>query len=384
MDNILIAEIRRVLRGAQGKKIIIWGTANIAAYIFSTIRALGQEAAYFVDSSEEAQGRLYFGREVKSPYDITYEKLDAIVVILGFTNSAEVEGIAKEIGLTMDVNCFDLKKMEQPKRCDLFDPFLGYSRTDDVEGFKIFHPGEKKKIVILGGSAADWSVSHIHAWPFYLSERLAREGFSYSVYNGAVVGYYSSQELLKCLRDCLPLRPELVISYSGVNDAGWVKSDRAHPYVCDYLFDNCEKIVKKTAVARSGVNRIEKISYGQEWQKGDTDLWIDNMRIMHAMCGEFGISFFSFLQPTQFYGDYPLTEVEQTVLQEQYGQEHLAKVRTFFRDAAKATEAYDYMYDFTNIFSGTAGVFYDAMHSDERGNQIIADRVFETIRRRLE
>ncbi len=380
MDNILIAEIKKVLKHAQTKKIIIWGTANIAAYIFSVVRALGKDVAYFLDSRESSQGQTYFGKEVKSPYDIIYEETEQVIVILGFTNSFEVEEIVKEIGLEMNKNCFDLNKIEQPKRCDMFDPLLGYSRMDDIEGYKILNPGKNKKIVIFGGSTTDWSVSHINAWPFYLNQRLIQEGYEYSVYNGAIVGYYSSQELLKCMRDCLSLQPDLVISYSGINDANWVKTNQTHPYICDYLFENCEKIMKKTVVVRAGTSQVEEIGYGQTWQKEDKDLWIDNMRMMHALCEEFGIKFFTFLQPTEFYGNYKLSEIEKTVLYEQYGEKDIVRVREFFEYTSKETQKYNYMYDFTRIFEGDIeGVFYDSMHTDERGNKIIADKIFKAI-----
>ena len=384
MDNILIAEIRKVIQCSKQKKIIIWGTANIAAYVFSTIKALGEDIAYFIDSSEKRQGESYYGKEIKSPYDVMYEDIEHVVVILAFTNSYEVEGTVKEIGLTIDQNCFDLKKIEQPKRCDLFDPLLGYSRMDDIEGYKILNPGKRKKILILGGSTTDWSVSHINAWPVYLNHCLMREGYEYSVYNGAVVGYYSSQELLKCIRDILSIRPDMVLSYSGVNDADWGKTDKSRPYICSYLYDNCEKIIKKDAIARAGINKVETIGYGQEWKGSDTDLWISNMRMLHAICEEFGIKFFSFLQPTEFYGDYMLSEIEKIILHEQYGEEQIIRIKDFFKRLSQETDKYSYLYDFTRIFDGEEGIFYDAMHTDERGNQMIADKVYETIKRELD
>lgn len=384
MDNILIAEIKRTMRHSEGKRIVIWGTANIAAYVYSVIKALGGDVAYFVDSKESRQGQSYYGKEIKSPYDVMYEDIERVIVILAFTNSYETEGTVKEIGLTMNKNCFDLNKIEQPKRCDLFDPFLGYSRMDDIEGYKILSPGKKRKILILGGSATDWSVSYINAWPVYLNNRLIDEGYEYSIYNGAVVGYYSSQELLKCIRDMLSVQPDVVLSYSGVNDAGWGKTDRRHPYICSYLYENCENIIKKEAIARAGINKVEDIAYGQEWKGSDADLWLANMRMLHAVCEEFGIEFAAFLQPTEFYGKYMLSEIEKNILQEQYGEAYIAQMKGFFEQVSKETRKYSYMHDFTGMFDGEEGIFYDSMHTDERGNKMIADEIYRRIGGKLE
>ena len=86
------------------------------------------------------------------------------------------------------------------------------------------------------------------------------------------------------------------------------------------------------------------------------------------------------MQPTEFYGNYKLSEIERTVLYEQYGEKDIVRVREFFEYTSKETQKYNYMHDFTRIFEGDIeGVFYDSMHTDERGNKIIADKIFKAI-----
>lgn len=258
MDNIYVAEIKRVLDLTKGKKIIVWGTANIASFLFGIIQALGYEVAYFLSSRVEEQGKTCYGKSIYLPSNLLNESINSIVVLLAFTNSYEVLGQIKEFGLTMEVNCFDLKRIQQPLKCNLYDPLLGYSRLDDIEGYKIFHPEYKKRIVVLGNSTTDWSVSGLRSWPYWLSELLVKSGYEYSIYNGATVGYYSGQECLKCIRDILSLKPDIVISCSGINDAGWLKASPDHPYICKWQ----NNVVKKTIEQRSAVTSLREIGYG--------------------------------------------------------------------------------------------------------------------------
>ncbi len=56
-------------------------------------------------------------------------------------------------------------------------------------------------------------------WTEWLEIILREKSYSVEVLAGGIQGYASSQELLKLIQDVLILRPDLVISFSGINDA---------------------------------------------------------------------------------------------------------------------------------------------------------------------
>jgi hypothetical protein len=118
-----------------------------------------------------------------------------------------------------------------------FDPHFGYARwlTDDdktrlnennfewVDGFVVYKKNKdlwtRPIILTLGGSTTD-GIRRGHSWPEELSKLMTADGNSGTVVNGGTGGYSSNQELLKLIRDGLEFKPDIVISYSGINDMG--------------------------------------------------------------------------------------------------------------------------------------------------------------------
>jgi hypothetical protein len=124
---------------------------------------------------------------------------------------------------------------------DQVDPFLGWaydtSRLQDVEsrpGFVVYgadgDPGQPV-LVTLGGSTTDHQYNPEHNWPRQLAGVLQRQGRPTAVYNGGVFGYRSDQELLKLLRDVLPLAPDVVVAFDGINDLSPLERPLVHPEV---------------------------------------------------------------------------------------------------------------------------------------------------------
>jgi hypothetical protein len=66
-----------------------------------------------------------------------------------------------------------------------------------------------------------------------LSKLLTADGYSGTIVNGGTGGYSSNQELIKLIRDGLEFKPDIVISYSGINDMGKYNElpyPMVHPY----------------------------------------------------------------------------------------------------------------------------------------------------------
>lgn len=127
------------------------------------------------------------------------------------------------------------------------DPLLGLNRVNDIIlGFKIY--GNKniknKKIVILGNSTSDATTNAYESWPEKLFKKADKDMSDITLYNGAITGYSTTQELLKFQRDVLPLEPDICISFSGYNDVCGNSTLEKYPFVHKYqnkFFDFLKK-----------------------------------------------------------------------------------------------------------------------------------------------
>jgi len=122
----------------------------------------------------------------------------------------------------------EIRQVGNTAKMSYLDPHLGYAHdhaTDDglgdvggVPGFAVYGDPDAPdalRIVALGGSTTD--PLDPGNWPRALQRLLANQGVPAVVFNGGVSGYSSNQELLKLIRDALPLEPDLVLSLSGIN-----------------------------------------------------------------------------------------------------------------------------------------------------------------------
>lgn len=289
------------------------------------------------------------------------------------------------------------------------DPHLGYAhnphaaRADykTLPGFTIYGSGAGEgkvlRIVTLGGSTTDGNTPHI--WAQALQEIMAREGVGVQVINGGVAGFSSNQELIKLIRDVLPLKPDLIISLNGVNEFGPRSAVRYHPMVNRYQAEMMEYIVKEPEpkfmpnthdllqrVMRkiSGVKPIKRgIHYGPKVDVTAAEQWLRNVRLMHAVAEEFGIPYFCFLQPALGVGDYQPTEKESTLLLNNEGDViwgYLKEAKEFYAEARSQCALLPYCVDLVDVFVGDQDVYADKMHPNTKGYEMIAKAVSKTLK----
>lgn len=207
-----------------------------------------------------------------------------------------------------------------------------------------------------------------------LTKKCEKEGMDCLIINGGMTGYYSGQELLKLLRDGIYFEPDLVISFSGYNDAGNLGCDLKYPLVSSYLYNTVEKM-----------KQDKKRGYGYEKQITSAENWLKNIRMMNGICREFDIAFFSFLEPCIHTGDYLLDEKERIGFFniQKYLNRNVDEIIEFYINVREMTGDIPYIYDLTDIFSGRSGIFYDTCHCNEEGNQMIADEIYQKIVNRV-
>ena len=217
--NVVFSFIDEIVNKYNNKDIIIYGTINKFLSIYNYFRVLGLESCIigFINEGTPYKTSLPTSVEVLSIYDLLYYKDQACIILASNNNNQVCYNIDRVCKMTTCVWDFDTAK-----KADIIDPLLGYSRSGDLEGYVIHkHCDESKeflKIMITGGSTTDDTFSNQRSWPSFLSEILNERKISHIIYNVGIVGYNSSQELLKIIRDINILKPHIVISNSSIND----------------------------------------------------------------------------------------------------------------------------------------------------------------------
>jgi len=276
------------------------------------------------------------------------------------------------------------------KMTDAIDPILGFARQEEeMPGFHIFRntdknrDDEKKKIriVTLGGSTSDPYQVNIKSWPEYLFEQLTNMEIDVEVYAGGVGSYTVAQELLKMIRDGVILSPDIVISYSGINDATTLLDLNLpeHPFIRPYIPGMFQYLLDHDKVtSRIFFVRSKNLSLGVSDCESKADFWIRCQRMMHAVCEEFNIDFYSFLQPQNVKESVDVPPAKEET------------ITNFYEDVGEfiAEQTGGWIFNLEEVFDGKENIYYDYCHIYEQGNRIIAKeimpRVLESIHKKDE
>ena len=398
--------LERCSRRAENRKMLIYGTGAAAEMTSRMLSIYDIDAEYYLD--DEFTDNVFENKSVRSCFDIVFEKKEDIFIIIA--HDKESYGVSRQkfiqLGLVENVDfTYWLYNIYREDICisTHFDVTLGYSRIkSQQEGFELFgdtdNP-EALKIVALGGSTTESTYCNVKGWAQYLAERFAANHISTAMYCGGVSGYQSSQELLKLIRDVLPLQPNVVLSYSGYNDLYHYHGNKLgeYPSVCrkrPFIHEYQVKCVENMLSKYSAEERIAY--YGLENDKKAPEIWLDNIRAMYAIAKEFNISFFSFLQPFRYNDKSELSKFQSTVFSRihwcWHDRERLLKLKFAdsesvaydYRELQAAIKDIGYITDLTNIFFDCADVIYrDQAHVTERGNEIIAENIYQVLLKHL-
>lgn len=231
---------------------------------------------------------------------------------------------------------------------------------------------EDYKIAVLGGSTTDSMFDkHICSWVEIMYKQYCHA--SITIFNGAISGYTSSQELIKLIRDIMRLNPNMIIVYDGVNDCP--KGSRFR--YLESLIEFSGKHIPTTAYERV---EKDKIFNGIPSKGNNIDDWLENIKYMYAIAKSKNIDFFSFMQPT-LYTKKNLDLHSKTLVQVKTlrNSDTATAAHIFRKRAAEITNTYDYIYDLTFIFDDV-DVYMDYAHVYEKGNEIVAGHIWNIIK----
>lgn len=236
------------------------------------------------------------------------------------------------------------------------------------------------RIAVLGGSTTDGALYPFKAWPELLYEDLQCDNVT--IYNGGVCGYTSGQELIRMVRDILPLQPDMIIVFDGYNDMAECDPDYpfAFPYV-QQVFHYARNYVEDPNTGEA----CDSVCPGCVRGQGDrVTNWLSNIRSMYAIASERRIKFYSFCQPMLASKQGKNVKEKNILLSRRYTGLWYERIETFREMISAMKPLPDYMHDLSHILDDTEDAYMDYVHVWEKGNRIIAREIGDIIMPEIE
>ena len=403
--SILNTHTDYVLERCNKRKLYIYGIGYEAICLTRMLDTMNIRVTRYIN--DNSAGKTLNSVNIIGTIDLVYEDPEEVFIIIA--DETESYGITREkllnLGMKEDVDFTYHSEIPGTNEPFYFDVTLSYSRIrQSIEGFELFGDIDNPDalaIVVLGGSTTESQLFFVKGWVPFFAEYLNKKGIASKVYCGGVSGYTSTQELLKLQRDVIGLSPDIVISYSGVNDLYMFPSEEEKerwkkPFITKFQVQFINQVLEKLSrldysLPTPDIPEWEKggrptVFYGLESAKTAGPFWVDNMRMMNALCKEFGITFFSFFQPFRFNGYYTSTPTQSIIharrdpscIPPSEGQ-RLYSRSTEVEEVRSSIRKYSYIKDLTELFELESDVYYDSVHVYEKGNKIIARRICEEI-----
>lgn len=266
----------------------------------------------------------------------------------------------------------------------ILDVNLGHSFLGEqgICGFEVYGENavEDFKIVVMGGSTTDGSLFPFKTWSQLLFEKIGCKDVT--IFNGGVVGYTSSHEIVKLLRDVFLLRPDMVIVYDGFNDMAAQSGQNP------FAFSDMQKILNYADQYKNKL-WLDFFAEGSEPYTGiipdidKFDIWLNNIRRMKVICENEGVDFYGILQPV-LYSKINRTKEEEGLIWSTWRIYNCCDWANEFRNRIKkAVDSDEPIYDLSHIFDTESDVYMDDCHVYEKGNKIIAEYIYGIIKEKL-
>jgi hypothetical protein len=173
----------------------------------------------------------------------------------------------------------------------MFDYRAGYVRAGTtIPGFDVYGKENAKRSVLALGGSEGWAKS-LHGLL----------GGDFRVYDGCAEGHTTAQAMIMLIRDGLLLKPDVAVCVSGYYNfayalgVGVSESDaeilRSHPFATPNHIRYYTAITERMGLGNG------KIYYGADVSAPAWETWAEHLKIMNALCAEFGMAFAAFLQP---------------------------------------------------------------------------------------
>lgn len=309
---------------------------------------------------------------IKNIYELMYGSIGNKTVIVAVREPEESEkvcGILDQIGFSLENHdytaLFPKAKVYVNAMETITDCLNGHTVRGNgkMSGYVVYGNEQEAdlRILILGGSTSTDGYYRPVTWVRRFFKKLQNEGKRIFICNGAACGYDSVQELLCLMRDGKYIKPDYVISLSGVNDTE--AKLRANNQFCVGESISWIHALAPKREYYSGIQRGESLY----------EFWYRNTQIMKMVSELYGARFYSFLQPMNAAKDNAdLFEIGM------HERESLLENTRIFRQESKKNNS-GLFKNLIDLFDEETGMFIDQCHYSDKGNEVIADIVFNAV-----
>ena len=240
--------------------------------------------------------------------------------------------------------------------------------------------------------------------PSYLAKLLNSWGVDTQVRNLGESAFVSTQEVVYLMRELQSgRRPDIVIFYDGANDAAaaefWPENPGTHHNLTG-IRNRVERnenavvhLLRSTALNRAAQFILRRI--GPNGTKSGNlvnttdiprlgeraaNIWLGNYNMTEALGQAYGFVPVFIFQPSLTVGEKPLDASEEGFAATKSGKGVRKEMRKAVRQHLQEEGAPAGIYDLSDVFAGVADPIYiDSVHITGKGNQLVAERLFEIV-----
>jgi len=250
------------------------------------------------------------------------------------------------------------------------------------------------RIFVVGGSTTmgQGSSSDETTIPGFMQERFDKENLDVNVevINAGINSLYSFSETFHIKKNLVKYNPDLIINYGGINDADvWVENARiktTQEVEEDYggfKFKNYPFFRTPFVIfTLFFVSDWKENEYGERTNPTEKVIpaWKDRWLDACALGKTEGFKTMILVQPSLGTGDkkfYSSDELENLPNTE-HALRFIHNLEMMAKELDYMSNTCDYVYDLRYIFDNTKEpLFYDPWHTNDLGNKIAADKIFE-------
>ena len=266
-------------------------------------------------------------------------------------------------------------------------------RGPDVSLIK---PENTYRVFMIGGSTTfgSASTSDRTTIPGYLQHKFNSEitETNIEVINAGISGAFSFTEIQLLKNKIFDYEPDLIIVYDGVNDV--VKQYPTNDHIFDEKKESgfFEEIANLLSNYRT-IQIFQKFllySNTQEWnerliyelEEYDVDkkvqIWKNNWNEICQISKEKDFDMLITIHPIAGTSERSLTDFERMKFIQSDGQKVVNYLNTYALALEQLDPRCENVEDLRHVFDGVEGpVFYDYIHVTDRGNKIVAEKLFE-------
>lgn len=346
----------------NNKKIYLYGRRDQVSKFFEEV--LKNYQIYideYVDNEKQPE------QNIGCVYDLRNINLSNVFVIICEIDSVRLQKMCEaldEMGFSLEsFNYTALRRTivdHKYATCHANDILVGEGILvkEEFPGYFVYGNSDTTdlKILVLGNSTSADGVFRPQCWSKYLYEKLMEENYKASIYNCAYLGYDVVHELLHLIRDGASIKPDIVISMSGLNNTfakEGIENQFNIPIHMDWL---------------KALHYNRKIISGLKVEERLCDFWYRIERMLRAISEVYGARFYGFLQP-MYLSKENMNLFETSVFQEEKRQ---IPIRHFRDCAGNMPEIINLM----SIFNDEKEMFIDFVHNSDKANKILANIVY--------